>query len=332
MTPKLGPHPTILKEITASLREELSSFEQVFRQTMRSKIPFVDTIARYLVRQKGKKIRPLLVLLSADLCGGISEGTYRGAALVEILHTATLIHDDVVDDADTRRGLASINAVWKNKVAVLMGDYLYAKGLLLSLDHNDVHFLQIISNAVRRMSEGEIYQIAKSRALDIDEKTYLRIIGDKTASLFSTCCEIGAASATSDAAILERLRRYGENLGIAFQIRDDVLDYIGRKSITGKPKGLDLSEKKLTLPLIQSLKKAPRREAKKILRLVKNGTNSKVLQTIIQFTHERGGIDYAAEQALYYSSLAKEDLAPLPESETKTKLMELTEFVASRTK
>lgn len=321
-----------LNDISASLRNELATFEAVFRQTMRSRIPFVDTIARYIVRQKGKKIRPLLVLLSADICGGITERTYRGAALVEILHTATLIHDDVVDEADRRRGLASINTVWKNKVAVLMGDYLYAKGLLLSLEYNDFRFLQIISNAVRRMSEGEIHQIAKSRALDIDEKTYLRIIGDKTASLFSTCCEIGAVSTTDDETLQERMRLFGEYLGMAFQIRDDVLDYIGRKSITGKPKGLDLSEKKLTLPLIHSLSKAPQREAKQILRIVKNGARSKSFRTIVQFAQRYGGIEFATEKAGFYSKLARETLLDLDSSPRKTYLLELTEFVAGRLK
>lgn len=321
-----------LKDISASLRNELTTFESVFRQTMRSKVPFIDTIARYIVRQKGKKIRPLLVLLSADVCGGISERTYRGAALVEILHTATLIHDDVVDEADTRRGLASINAVWKNKVAVLMGDYLYAKGLLLSLEHNDFRFLEIISNAVKRMSEGEIYQIAKSRALDIDEKTYLKIIGDKTASLFSTCCEIGAVSATDNRELQQTMRTFGEYLGMAFQIRDDVLDYIGRKSITGKPKGLDLSEKKLTLPLIHSLRKAPQREAKQILRIVKNSANTKALHTVVEFAQRYGGIDFAIQKAYFYSSLARETLLPLNTSPKATYLSQLTEFVAGRQK
>lgn len=321
-----------LKEISNPFRDELTAFDNVFRQSMRSKIPLVDTIARYLIRQKGKKIRPLLVLLSADICGGINESTYRGAALVEILHTATLIHDDVIDDADTRRGLASINAVWKNKVAVLMGDYLYAKGLLLSLDHHDVRFLQITSNAVRRMSEGEIFQIAKSRALDIDEKTYLRIIGDKTASLFSTCCEIGAASAAEQTAVQETMRTFGEYIGMAFQIRDDVLDYIGRKSITGKPKGLDLSEKKLTLPLIHSLANAPQRDARQILRIVKNGANRKELNTIVEFSLHYGGIDYAAGKAAHYSDLARQTLTSFPDSRSKTALLDVIDFVARRTK
>ncbi|MBM4161910.1 MAG: polyprenyl synthetase family protein, partial [Ignavibacteria bacterium] len=198
---------------------------------MRSRVGLVDLIARYIIRQKGKRVRPILVFLSAKACGTVNESTYRAATLVEILHTATLIHDDVVDDADTRRGLASINAVWKNKVAVLMGDYLLSRGLLLSLDSNDYYILHSTSNAVKRMSEGELLQIQKSRQLNIDEETYLKIISDKTASLFATCTEIGAASATQDHAKRIQMRDYGEHVGIAFQIRDDLLDYLGRRSV-----------------------------------------------------------------------------------------------------
>src|SRR5437867_4468867 len=221
-----------LQDITQPIKDELGQFDEHFRAAMKSKVAFVDIIARYIVRQKGKRIRPALVLLTAKACGEINMSTYRGASLVEILHTATLIHDDVVDDADTRRGFASINAVWKNKIAVLMGDYMLAKGLLLSLDNNDFQFLKITSDAVRRMSEAEILQIAKSRDLDIDEKTYLKFISDKTASLLSTCTQIGASSVTEDEGIIRSMRDFGENIGMVFQIRDDLLDYIGRKSIT----------------------------------------------------------------------------------------------------
>ena len=216
--------------IVSPIQHHLDIFDQVFRESIRSQIGLVDLVTKYIVRQKGKKVRPILVLLSAELCGGVNERSYRGATLVEILHTATLIHDDVVDDADTRRGLASINAVWKNKIAVLMGDYLLSRGLLLSLENDDFRFLKITSTAVRRMSEGELHQIQKSRKLDMDEETYLRIIGDKTASLLSTCCEIGATSATDDAEPPPLMREYGEKVGLAFQIRDDILDYIGRQS------------------------------------------------------------------------------------------------------
>ena len=225
------------------------------------KLPLVDLIARYILRQKGKRVRPLLVLLSAKICGGITESSYRAATLIEMLHTATLVHDDVVDDADTRRGLASINAVWKNKVAVLMGDYLLSRGLLLALKHHDHYFLNATSNAVKRMSEGELLQIQKSRHLNLDEPTYLKIISDKTASLFSACTDIGAASATDDPVLLQHMQEFGENVGLAFQIRDDLLDYLGRKSLLGKPTGEDIKEKKLTLPLIYALNASDKRSA-----------------------------------------------------------------------
>ncbi|MFI5251365.1 MAG: polyprenyl synthetase family protein [Bacteroidota bacterium] len=299
---------------------------------MKSKIAFVDLIAGYIVKQKGKKIRPALVLLTAKACGSVNESSYRGASLVEILHTATLIHDDVVDDADTRRGIASINAVWKNKIAVLMGDYLLAKGLLLSLDNDEFVFLKIISDSVRRMSEAEILQIAKSRQLDIDEKTYFRIISDKTASLLSTCCQIGAASVTKDQRVIEGMKEYGENLGMVFQIRDDLLDYVGRKSITGKPTGLDMKEKKLTLPLIHSLSKAPRNQAKQMLRAIKNGANRKELVELVDFAHEYGGIDYARMKAQEFSSRALDALEPFEHSPAKDSLTKFVSYVLERSK
>lgn len=321
-----------IQEILKPVEEEFDNFADHFRDAMRSKVPFVDMIARYIVKQKGKKIRPALVLLSAKACGEINDSTYRGASLVEILHTATLIHDDVVDDADTRRGFASINAVWKNKIAVLMGDYMLAKGLLLSLDNNDFQFLKIISGAVRRMSEAEILQIAKSKALDIDEETYLKIISDKTASLLSTCCQIGAASSTSDSKTLQLMREYGENLGMVFQIRDDLLDYTGRKSITGKPTGLDMKEKKLTLPLIHALGKAPRAQSKEILKIIRNGAAKRDLQNVVEFANEFGGIDYALKKAEHYSSRALEMLEPLPFSPAKESLRDFVDYVLERSK
>ena len=321
-----------LDEITQPITSELEIFDDRFREAMRSKVAFVDLIARYIVRQKGKKIRPALVLLTAKACGEVNDSTYRGASLVEILHTATLIHDDVVDDADTRRGLASINAVWKNKIAVLMGDYMLAKGLLLSLDNDDFQFLKITSDAVRRMSEAEILQIAKSRDLDIDETTYLKIISDKTASLLSTCTQIGAASVTTDNRIIGCMRDFGENVGMVFQIRDDLLDYIGRKSITGKPTGLDMKEKKLTLPLIYSFTQAPRSQSKHILKIIKNGAKRKELQYVVEFAHEFGGIDYATKKAQHYSALALEALDPLPYSPANEALKSFVDFVMERSK
>jgi octaprenyl-diphosphate synthase len=321
-----------LKEIARPIQPHLEHFDEVFAQAIRSKVGLVDLVTKYIIRQKGKKVRPILVLLSAELCGGVNEKSYRGATLVEILHTATLIHDDVVDDADTRRGFASINAVWKNKIAVLMGDYLLSKGLLLSLEHDDFTFLKITSTAVRRMSEGEIHQIQKSRQLDMDEATYLQIIGDKTASLLATCTEIGAASATADAEQRRLLREYGENVGLAFQIRDDLLDYVGRKSITGKPTGLDLSEKKLTLPLIYAFTKAPKKDGKQILSMIKNGKKKGNVKRVLEFVEEYGGIAYAAKRARDFSARAKEILAPFPDSPSRQALLDFADFVVERDK
>ncbi len=321
-----------LDAIIEPISTELDEFDAQFRVAMQSKVAFVDMIARYIVKQKGKRIRPALVLLTAKACGAVNDSTYRGASLVEILHTATLIHDDVVDDADTRRGFASINAVWKNKIAVLMGDYMLAKGLLLSLDNNDFQFLKITSDAVRRMSEAEILQIAKSKDLDLDEQTYLSIISDKTASLLSTCTQIGAASVSRDEALVQRMKVFGENLGMVFQIKDDLLDYTGRKSITGKPTGIDLKEKKLTLPLIYAFTQAPRSESKQVLKVIKNGPSKKDVLNVVEFAHEYGGIDYAVRRAEEYSEAAREALAALPPSPSKDALVAFVTFVMDRTK
>lgn len=314
------------------MQSHLDRFDDVFARSIKSKIGLVDIVTKYIIKRKGKRVRPVLVLLSAELCGGVNENSYRGATLVEILHTATLVHDDVVDDADTRRGFPSINAVWKNKIAVLMGDYLLSKGLLLSLEHDDFQFLKITSTAVRRMSEGEIHQIQKSRQLDIDEPTYLRIISDKTASLLSTCTEIGAASSSDDPEVRSRLREYGELVGMAFQIRDDLLDFVGRKSITGKPTGLDLSEKKLTLPLIYSLSKSPKKEAKDILTAIKNGGKKTNAKAVLKFVETYGGIEYAAGRARQFSEQAKECLQSFPESPSKMSLQAFADFVIDREK
>jgi octaprenyl-diphosphate synthase len=321
-----------LQHIIRPIEEELDTFDGYFRQAMRSKVAFVDMIARYIVKQKGKRIRPALVFLTAKTCGAINESSYRGAALVEILHTATLIHDDVVDEADTRRGFPSINAVWKNKIAVLMGDYMLAKGLLLSLDNNDFAFLKIISDSVRRMSEAEILQTAKSRQLDIDEATYLKIISDKTASLMSTCCQIGAASVTGDHDVIDQMKTFGENIGMVFQIRDDLLDYTGRKSITGKPTGLDMKEKKLTLPLIYALTKAPGSQGKTILRIIKKGASRKDLQHVVEFANEFGGIEYTMKKGEYFSSLALDAISRFPDSPSKESLTNVIDFFLSRSK
>ena len=321
-----------LKEISKPIEHHLDAFEDVFDRSIRSKVGLVDLVTKYIVKRKGKRVRPILVLLSAELCGGVNEKTYRGATLVEILHTATLVHDDVIDEADTRRGFASINAIWKNKIAILMGDYLLAKGLLLSLDNDDFRFLKITSTAVKRMSEGEIHQIQKSRELDMDEQTYFRIIGDKTASLLSTCCEIGASSASDDPEKHRLLREYGENVGMAFQIRDDLLDYTGRKSITGKPTGLDLSEKKLTLPLIHAFTKAPKKEGKEILSMIKNGGKKMKVNGVMEFVRTYGGLDYAGQVARRFSNKARENIGSFKDSPSKQSLLDFADFVVEREK
>ncbi|HUI31754.1 MAG TPA: polyprenyl synthetase family protein [Candidatus Acidoferrales bacterium] len=319
-----------IKEIIFPIREEIKLFNKEFKSAIRSSVGIVDTIARYLLHQKGKQIRPILVLLSAKASGKISESTYRAATLVELLHTATLIHDDVVDNADVRRGLASINATWKNKIAVLMGDYLLSRGLLLSLVHNEYEFLQISSAAVKRMSEGELLQIQKSRQLDMDDSTYFRIISDKTASLISSCCEMGAASATDDKRVINHFKNFGEYLGMAFQIQDDVLDYEGKRATLGKPIGSDIRERKVTLPFIYALGNAPEREGRKTLRLLKNGKRGSRIDEVIEFTERHGGIDRARGKATEFVQKAKMELEDIPGSAAKDALLNLTRFVVER--
>ncbi len=321
-----------LDHIKSPVASELDSFAAFFKQSMRSNVKLVDTVARYVVKQKGKRIRPILVFLAARTCGTINESTYRGATLVEILHTATLVHDDVVDDAETRRGLASINAVWKNKIAVLMGDYLLSTGLMVALRHDDFFFLKVTSDAVRRMAEGEILQIQKSKELDIDEDTYLKIISNKTASLLSTCTEIGAASVTEDAATRTSMKEFGQNLGMAFQIRDDLLDLTSRSSILGKPVGGDIKEKKLTLPLIHALKTAPAKEAKAVVKLIKKGAEKKEITEIVAFIERYEGLSYSARRAREYAEQARQCLAPFPPSDAKQSLLDFVEFVILRDK
>ena len=319
-----------LNEIILPIKEQIKLFDAEFKSAIRSNIGLVDIIARYILRQKGKKIRPILVLLSAKASGGINKSTYRAAALVELLHTATLIHDDVVDNADTRRGLASINAAWKNKIAVLMGDYLLSRGLLLSLLNGEFEFLKVSSVAVKRMSEGELLQIQKSRQLDMDEETYFKIISDKTASLISTCCELGAVSATKDEGIVAHLRNFGEYLGMAFQIRDDVLDYEGKKATLGKPIGGDIRERKVTLPLIYAFENAPKQTGKSVLRLLKNGKRGSRIDEVIKFAETYGGIEKAHEKAEDFILRARDELNDIENSDAKESLLKLTEFVVDR--
>lgn len=318
-----------LKNISEPVTKELTEFEKRFSGVLKSKVALIDLITKYILKQKGKKVRPILVLLSAKLCGGINDRTYIAANLVELLHTATLIHDDVVDEAKTRRGIASINAVWKNKAAVLIGDYLLSKGLLISLGNNEYDFLQQTSEAVRRMSEGELLQIQKARNFDSTEETYFKIISDKTASLIKTCCKLGAISSAKDRQQIELMGQYGENLGIAFQITDDILDYTGRKTFLGKSTGNDLKEKKFTLPLIVALRNAPKKKSTEIMKLIKSDRTKK-FREVYDFVHEFGGIDYSMDKAKEYSAMAKSALDSFENSDAKISLTEFVDFVNER--
>ena len=319
-----------LSEISQPIKTELQTFRSLFKEAMKSSVGLVDLVSRYIVRQKGKKIRPLLVLLSAKIAGGINDRSYRGAVLVELLHTATLIHDDVVDNADKRRGMWSINKIFKNKIAVLMGDYLLSRGLLLAVDNKDYDFLKVITDTVKRMSEGELLQIQKTRKLDMDEETYFRVISDKTASLLETCCEIGALSATDNQEYHKALKNFGQAIGMAFQIRDDILDYEGTVRKIGKPVGGDIKEKKITLPLIYSLDSVSQKDAGQVRKLIKNGNSKNNVHKVIEFVRNNGGIDYALKTAQTYSEKAKEALAVLPESQSKIALQALIDFVTDR--
>ncbi|WP_022834735.1 polyprenyl synthetase family protein [Salisaeta longa] len=330
--PPEPPIPTDLAAIRAPVADELSAFRTYFREAMRADQFLLDKVTQYVLRQKGKRIRPLLVLLSAQLFGPVGEPSFRAAALVELLHTATLVHDDVVDEADERRGVFSVNALWKNKVAVLLGDFLLSRGLLLSLDHQDYDILHTLSDAVRRMSEGELLQIEKSRLLDIDEATYFQIIGDKTASLIAACTKSGAVSTTDDDTAIERMRVFGEKLGRAFQIRDDLFDYAGA-DVAGKPMGIDLQEKKMTLPLIYALREAPSAERKRILKIVKKDDKDRSdVRAVTAFVKTQGGIAYARQQMTTLAAEARACLDDLPPSDARASLIGLTQYTIRRTR
>ncbi len=323
------PAPRRLDDIRRPVDADLAAFRRHFREAMRSPVGLLDRVTQFVLRRKGKEIRPTLVLLSAQLCGGVGERTLRAAALVELLHTATLVHDDVVDEAERRRGVFSINALWKNKVAVLFGDYLLSRGLLLALDHGDHDVLHLVSDAVRRMSEGELLQIEKARRLDIDEATYFRIIGDKTGSLIAACMACGAASAGADEDTVARLKEAGERLGLAFQIRDDLFDYGGAD--VGKPLGLDLQERKLTLPLIAALDRAGVDERRGILRTIRSRRRRiGAVATVHAFVQRYEGIEYARDVMESHAASAAATFASFPPSDARDALIGLTEYIVAR--
>ncbi|MGN6508498.1 MAG: polyprenyl synthetase family protein [Chitinophaga sp.] len=319
-----------MEEIKLLIGKELQDFEGKFADAVKSHVPLLDRIMHYIVKRKGKQIRPMFVLLSARLfSGSINENTYRAAALVELLHTATLVHDDVVDDSLERRGFFSINALWKNKIAVLVGDYLLSKGLLLSISNNDFRTLEILSRAVKEMSEGELLQIEKTRKLDIKEDIYFEIIRRKTASLLASACAAGAWSTTADEILTEKMRLFGEKVGIAFQIKDDLFDY-GTANI-GKPTGIDIREKKMTLPLIYTLQHSSKEQRRHIINIVKNYNKDKdKVNEVIALVKENGGIEYAQQKMMQYRDEALTILHELPESDVRNGLESLVRFTTDR--
>lgn len=319
-----------ISDIKAPIQREMDEFEAKFHASMKSHVPLLNKITAYLVKRKGKQMRPMFVFLTANVCGGINESTYRAAALIELLHTATLVHDDVVDDSNERRGFFSLNALWKNKISVLIGDYLLSRGLLLSIDNNDFKLLRIVSNAVREMSEGELLQIEKARKLDIEEPVYFDIIRQKTASLIASCCSCGAASATDDEAAIARMRDFGEYTGIAFQIKDDLFDY-GSGEHIGKPTGIDIKEKKMTLPLIYALNNAGFRDKRRIINIVKNhNTDPQRVAEAISFVQKSGGIQYAEKKMYEYRDKALDILNTFPESPSRTSLINMVKYTTER--
>ena len=320
-----------LKEIQKPIATEIAAFERKFKQSMQSSVPLLDIITQYLYKQKGKQMRPMFVFFSAGLCGSINESTYRCASLVELLHTASLVHDDVVDNANERRGLFSVNALWKNKVAVLVGDFLLAKGLLLSVNNNEHNLLKIVSHAVEQMSEGELLQIEKARKLDIKEDIYYEIIRKKTASLIASCCASGASSAGASPEMVEKMRLFGEKVGLAFQIKDDLFDF-GLDDV-GKPIGNDIKEKKMTLPLIYALNETSNGQKRNIIKLVKNhNEDPEKVAEVIEFVRSSGGLDYATHKMLMYQQEAFDILNEFPDNVYKEGLKELVKFTTERNK
>ena len=314
-----------------TIENELRAFELLFKDAVKSNVPLLDRILKYIVKTKGKQLRPMFVLLSARLCGGINESTYRAASVVELLHTATLVHDDVVDEAGERRGFFSLSALWKNKASVLVGDYLLAKGLLLSLKHKDFRILEILSDAVRKMSEGELLQLEKSRLLNITEEDYFTIIRNKTASLLASACASGAFSASNNEELTEKMRLFGEYAGIAFQIKDDLFDY-GTAEV-GKPTGNDIREKKLTLPLIFTLKNTSAASKKRIVYILKNKNKErKDIDEVIVEVVRCGGISYAEKMMDSYKVKALEILQTFPEGPERDSLSALVTFTTERKK
>jgi octaprenyl-diphosphate synthase len=323
---------SLLNEIRKPIQPEMQQFEKHFRDSMKSNIPLLNIITNYLLRRKGKQIRPMFVFLTAGLCGDITPSSYNAASLIELLHSASLIHDDVVDESYERRGFFSINALWKSKVSVLLGDYLLAKGLLLSVKEKEHELLRLVSDAVREMSEGELMQIQKSRKLNITKEEYFEIIRKKTAALIAACTACGAWSASQDNELTEKFRVFGEKVGMAFQIKDDLFDY-QQKGFIGKPTGNDIKEKKFTLPLIHALEVCPEKERKHIIRIIRrHNNNASKVQEVIAFARSYEGLEYSEKLMLDYRDEAIGILAEMPDNQHSKSLQDLVNYVVVRKK
>lgn len=320
----------IVEEIKQPINEEMKLFEQKFYESMQSKVPLLDKVTRFIVTTKGKQMRPMFVFLCAKLIGEVNEKTYRGASMIELIHTATLVHDDVVDESFKRRNFFSINALWKNKIAVLVGDYLLSKSVLLSTDHKDYDLLAVISRTIREMSEGELLQLEKARKLDITEDVYYEIIRQKTATLIAACCEIGVLSNNADEALAKKMMNFGTYTGMAFQIKDDLFDYLS-SNVIGKPVGIDIKEQKMTLPLIYTLKNAGEKERKYYFNTIKRYNNDpKRVKELIDFVKSSGGMDYAIKVMKDFQQKAKDLLNEFPDSEAKKSLYSMLDYVIER--
>jgi octaprenyl-diphosphate synthase len=323
---------SVLDNIQAPIHKEMAVFEDKFKSSMKSQVPLLDKITHYIIKRKGKQMRPMFVFLSAKMLGEINEKTYTGASLIELIHTATLVHDDVVDDANLRRGFFSINALWKNKIAVLVGDFLLSKSLMLSINNKHFDLLEIISRAIEQMSEGELLQIEKARRLDITEKVYYDIITKKTASLIASCCAAGCASVSNDATLVNKMWVLGEKIGVVFQIKDDLFDY-ETNTITGKPTGIDIKERKMTLPLIYALNQASSSEKRTIINYIKNhNEDPEKVAKVIAFVKEKGGIEYTKKTMMTLKEEALVLLRELPENDARNSLEQLVEYTVNRKK
>jgi octaprenyl-diphosphate synthase len=321
-----------LEDIRRPIREEMKEFDRRFKKAVSSHIPLLTIVTKYVLRRKGKQMRPLFVFLTSKLTGEVTESSYTAASLIELMHTATLVHDDVVDESNERRGVFSVNAIWKAKVAVLFGDYLLARGLLLAVEKKDYDLLEIVSDTSKEMSEGELLQIQKSRSLNINTETYYEVIRKKTATLIASCTACGAKSAKASQDVVDRVYEMGINIGMAFQIKDDLFDYQPH-GLIGKPTGNDIKEKKFTLPLIYALNQAEPGVRKAMVRKIKNGKRSqRVVNEVVQFVKDQGGIEFATEKMLEYKSRAMDILHSFPDSPARDSLRDLVEFTVSRNK